>query len=112
VRDDDGAAGRPIFRYSAATTTATASAPEASSRIARDGNESAPIEEGGVATATTGCGGGGRGEESTADGAPVVGISIGAMNRYPRFGRVSMKRGFSAESPSVSRSRFIAEFRP
>src|SRR5690349_1077873 len=35
----------------------------------------------------------------------------GAMNRYPRRGNVSIKRGLSAESPSASRSLLIAVFR-
>jgi hypothetical protein len=36
---------------------------------------------------------------------------FGAMNRYPRRGRVSTKRGFSDESPSASRILLIAVFR-
>jgi len=38
--------------------------------------------------------------------------STGAMKRYPRRGNVSMKRGASAESPSASRRRATALFRP
>jgi len=38
--------------------------------------------------------------------------STGAMKRYPRRGRVSMKRGFSAESFRASRSRLMAVLRP
>ena len=34
-----------------------------------------------------------------------------AMNRYPRLGTVSTKRGLSAESPSASRILFTAVFR-
>ena len=48
-------------------------------------------------------------------GASTVAGSIlvtGAMNRYPRRGTVSMKRGFSAESPKAIRSFRIAVFRP
>jgi hypothetical protein len=56
-------------------------------------------------------------------GAPSVGTrvagvnetidsSTGAMKRYPRFGSVSMKRGFSAESPRASRRWLIALFKP
>ena len=37
--------------------------------------------------------------------------STGAMNLYPRRGSVSMYRGISAESPSVSRMRPIALWR-
>src|SRR5262249_10754263 len=35
-----------------------------------------------------------------------------ARNRYPRRGKVSMYRGFSAESPKASLRRFTAAFRP
>ncbi len=40
------------------------------------------------------------------------GSSIGAMKRYPRRGRVSMKLGVSAVSPSVSLNRLMALFIP
>jgi len=33
-------------------------------------------------------------------------FSYAALNRYPRLCKVSMKRGFSAEAPNVSRNRF------
>ena len=36
---------------------------------------------------------------------------MGAMNRYPRRGKVSTNLGFSAESPSTSRILLIAVFR-
>ena len=39
-------------------------------------------------------------------------LCTGAMNRYPRFGSVSMKRGLSAVSPRASRRRFTALFSP
>src|SRR5882762_5007047 len=37
---------------------------------------------------------------------------MGARKRYPLRARVSTKRGFSAESPSASRSRLTAAFSP
>ena len=43
---------------------------------------------------------------------PAGSDSIAAMNRYPRRGSVSIKRGVSAESPSASRNRLIAVLRP
>src|SRR5215469_7795576 len=48
---------------------------------------------------------------------PTCGIAAvaltarGKMNRYPRRGRVSTKRGFSDESPNASRILLIAVFR-
>ena len=39
-------------------------------------------------------------------------LSIGAMKRYPRVGRVSTNRGDAAESPRTSRILVIALFRP
>ena len=49
---------------------------------------------------------------STTKSGPEFGGVTGAMNRYPRLGTVSMKAGFSAESPKVSRKRLIVVFRP
>ena len=62
--------------------------------------------------------GGRGGEGGPAFAGPVEGSpatpaeSTGAMNRYPRRGRVSTKRGFSAESPRASRSRLMALPKP
>ena len=53
-------------------------------------------------TGTGACGG------ATNAGLP----STEPMNRYPRRGSVSMYFGASAESPSASRSRLMAAFRP
>ena len=54
---------------------------------------------------------------STAASVPKKRISVlvalnGAMNRYPRRGSVSMKRGLAAESPKAVRNLRIAVFRP
>jgi hypothetical protein len=41
----------------------------------------------------------------------LPGVSTEGRNRYPRFARVSIKRGFEAESPSTSRSLLMMVFR-
>src|SRR6266699_4997525 len=48
----------------------------------------------------------------SANGSGIVWPSTWEMNRYPRFGRVSIKHGVSAESFKASRSLLMALFSP
>ena len=51
-------------------------------------------------------------DSSTGNGGNAVEVTdTGAMNRYPRFARVSTNLGFSAESERASRTFFIATAR-
>src|SRR5580704_7426151 len=49
--------------------------------------------------------------ETVASIIPIATVSTAGRNRYPRFARVSMKRGLVAESPSTSRSLLMMVFR-
>jgi len=84
--------------------------------IANPGSHSIPFLDFGSGNSSAWVGRGeGGGWWADVETVPLLGAvtnSIGAMNRYPRRGNVSTKRGFSAESPNAALSFMTAEFKP